>query len=95
MSREDRWCESANQIVIDFWRYARRLGRTTAERMAVFNVEMERLQRHRAGALRAHAKRRRTFTKSAMADLSSRGRKGAELSVFQPSQMVSVVVFGE
>jgi hypothetical protein len=34
MSRQDRWCRSANDIVIDAWRYARHLGRTTAERIA-------------------------------------------------------------
>jgi len=74
MSREERWCKSANDIVVDAWRYARRLGRTAAERVAVFNVEMERLERHGAGALRARANRRRTFIKSALADLPSRGR---------------------
>ena len=58
MSREERWCKSANDIVVDAWRYARRLGRTAAERVAVFNVEMERLERHGASPLRARAKDR-------------------------------------
>ena len=75
MSRQDRWCRSANDIVIDAWRYARYLGRTPAERIAVFNVEMERLERHGARALRAHAKRRGTLIKGAMADLWSVGRR--------------------
>jgi hypothetical protein len=75
MSRQYRWCKGANDIVIDAWRYARHLGRTTAERIALFNVEMEQLERHGVSALRAHAKRRRTFIKSVMADLPSGGRR--------------------
>jgi hypothetical protein len=77
MRRRDRWCRDANDIVIDIWRYARRLGRTTAERIAVFEVEMERLERRGADATRSHAKRRGTFIKTAIADMpppDSRGR---------------------
>jgi hypothetical protein len=58
MSRQDRWCKSANEIVIDAWRYVHRLGRTRAERIAIFNVEMERLERRGADAVRTLAKRR-------------------------------------
>jgi hypothetical protein len=75
MSRQDRWCKGANDIVIDAWRYARCLGRTAAERIEVFNVEMERLERRGAGAVRAHANRRGTFIKAAIADLPSSGRR--------------------
>jgi hypothetical protein len=62
MSRRDRW-KSANEMGIDTWRHARRLGRTAAERIALFNVAMERRERHGARALRANAKRRGTFIK--------------------------------
>jgi hypothetical protein len=75
MSRQDRWCRSANDIVIDAWRYARYLGRTPAERIAVFNVEMERLERRGADAIRSHAKTRRTLIKATIADLPPRIRR--------------------
>ena len=48
---------------IDTWRHARRLGRTAAERIALFNVAMERRERHGARALRANAKKAGTFIK--------------------------------
>lgn len=75
MTRQDHWCKDANDIVIDIWRYARRLGRTTAERIAVFNVEVGRLERRGAGAARSHAKRRGTFIKKCIADLPPRSRR--------------------
>jgi hypothetical protein len=64
MSCQDRWCKSANDIVIDAWRYARHLDRTTAERFAVFNVEMERLERRGADGIRSHAKNAGDFDQS-------------------------------
>ena len=63
MSRRDRW-KSANEMGIDTWRHARRLGRTAAERIALFNVAMERRERHGARALRANAKRRGLSSKA-------------------------------
>jgi hypothetical protein len=74
MSRQDRWCKGANDIVIEAWRYARRLGRTAAERIA-FNLEMERLERRGASAVRAHEKTRGTFIKAAIAGLPPRSRR--------------------
>jgi hypothetical protein len=57
---------------------------------------MERLERHGASALRAHAKTPRTFTKSAMADLPSGGRRrpSGELQL-STIAMVSLVVSSE
>jgi hypothetical protein len=75
MRRRHHWCKDANDIVIGIWRYARRLGRTTAEHIAVFNVEMERLQRRGADAVRSHAKRRGTFIRTAIADMPPRSRQ--------------------
>ena len=63
MSRRDRW-KSANEMGIDTWRHARRLGRTAAERIALFNVAMERRERHGARTLRANAKRRGLSSKA-------------------------------
>jgi hypothetical protein len=37
MSRRDRW-KSANEMGIDTWRHAPRLGRTAAERIALFTL---------------------------------------------------------
>ena len=75
MNRQDRRCKGANDIVIDAWRYARYLGRTTAERTAVFNVEMQWLERRGADAVRARAKTLGTFIKDTMADLPPRTRR--------------------
>ena len=75
MTRRDHWCKDANDIVIDIWRYARRLGRTTAERIAVFDVEMERLERRGAAAARSHAKRRGTFIKTVIAYMPPESRR--------------------
>jgi hypothetical protein len=72
MSRQDRCCKDANDIVIDVWRYARHLGFTTAERIGVFIVEMERRERRGADAVRARAKTRGTFIKATIAGLPSR-----------------------
>jgi hypothetical protein len=44
VSQPDR-CKSANDIVVMAWKYAQHLGRTSAERIAVFNFEMTRLER--------------------------------------------------
>ena len=52
MSRRDH-CSSANDIVIKAWRYARSLGRTSAER-----TEMARLERRCADLTHEYAKRR-------------------------------------
>jgi hypothetical protein len=57
------------------WRYARHLGRTTAERIAVFNVEMGQLERRGADAVRSHAKRRGTFVKTKIGVRPTRGRR--------------------
>jgi hypothetical protein len=57
VSRPDR-CKSANDIVIMAWRYAQHLGRTSAERIAVFNFEMTRLERRCADLTHEHAKSR-------------------------------------
>jgi hypothetical protein len=75
MSRQDRWCKSANDTVIDAWRYACHLSRTTAERIAIFNVEMEQLERRGAAPVRSRAKTRRTLIKATIADLPSRIRR--------------------
>ena len=75
MTRRDYWCKDANDTVIDIWRYARRLGHTTAERIAVFNVEMERLERRGAAAARSHAKRRGTVIKTVIAYIPPRNRR--------------------
>ena len=75
MSRQDRWCKSANDTVIEAWRCARHLSRTTAERIAIFNVEMEQLERRGAAAVRSRAKTRRTLIKATIADLPPRIRR--------------------
>jgi len=62
LSRQDHWCNSPNDFITNVWRT--RLVRSIAllrrailaERIAVFNVEMERLEGHGPGALPAHAK---------------------------------------
>jgi hypothetical protein len=56
---EARWAQAANDIVIEAWRYARHLGRTPAERIAIYNAEIQRLMRRGANAVRQYARKRR------------------------------------
>ena len=58
MSRRNGWSRAANDIVLDTWRYARRLGRSSAERIALFNTEMQLIERRCADAIRSYAKKR-------------------------------------
>ena len=58
MSRRDGWSRAANDLVLDAWRYARRLGRTSPERIALFNTEMQLIERRCADAIRSYAKTR-------------------------------------
>ena len=88
MTRRDHnsWCTAANDIVIGAWRYARHLGCTSAERIAVFNVEMERLLRCGANAIHADAKTqlycRENFTE-AIREPSSNGRPASQAAIFR------------
>jgi hypothetical protein len=54
-----RWAQAANETVIEAWRYARRLGRTPAERIAIYDVEIQQLMRAGANAVRQYARKRR------------------------------------
>jgi hypothetical protein len=60
MSRGSRE-RTANDVVLDAWRFARRLGHTSAERIAVFNTLMLLLERRSADAVRAYAKTRLSY----------------------------------
>jgi hypothetical protein len=88
VSRRDHnsWCTAANDIVIGAWRYARHLGCTSAERIAVFNVEMERLLRCSANAIHSDAETRlycrENFTE-AIGEPSSSGRPASQAAPFR------------
>jgi hypothetical protein len=58
MDRRDR-CSAADDIVIRAWRYAQAHGRTSAERIAVFDFEMAWLEQRCADIAHSYAKKRR------------------------------------
>lgn len=62
-----RWEQAANDIVIETWRYARHLGRTPAERIAIYNTEIQQLMHASANAVRQYA-RKRPFNRVAFAE---------------------------
>jgi hypothetical protein len=64
------WAQAANEIVIEAWRYARHLGRTPAERIAIYNAEIQRLMHAGANAARQYA-RKRPFSHVGFAETAS------------------------
>lgn len=70
MGRRMKAEQVANEIVIEAWRYACRLGRTSAERIAIYNTEMQRLKNSSAEALRQYA-RKRPLSWAAFAEIPS------------------------
>ena len=51
--------QAANDIVIEAWRYARQLGRTPAERIAIYNAEIQPLMHASANVVWQYARKRR------------------------------------